>query len=208
MDKATVFLALLDYLTVIFFGIGSIYLLRIGYILLSRGFYTAMAGGAILCFVGGLYKATSKLIEASFDYCLVALQSSQFILLAPGFILLFVAALGLIRQNKTKTALATAPGMEIWKIPFIAIMSLANIAFLVVMIIFSWRKKLRTPAVLYCLSILTLLFMTYLSSQPMTTEIQWIAQGVNSIVQILAMAGHFILYHCLLNHKNKSHSSS
>lgn len=198
MDKVTVLLALMDYLPVIFFGIGSMYLLRIGYALLSRGFYTAMAGGAVLCIGSGLYKATSKLIEASFNYCLVALQSSQLIMLAPGFILLFVASLGLIRRDTSKTALAAAPGMEIWTIPFIAIMSLANIAFLFLMIIFSLRKELRTPAVLYCLSILTLLFMSYLSSQPMTIGTQWIAQGVNSIVQILAMAGHSILYRRLL----------
>lgn len=78
MDEVTIFLALMDYLPVIFFGVGALYLLRIGYVYLTRGFYTALAGGAILCFTGGLYKATSKLMEASFDYCLLALQSSQF----------------------------------------------------------------------------------------------------------------------------------
>ncbi len=208
MDEVTIFLALMDYLPVIFFGVGALYLLRIGYVYLTRGFYTALAGGAILCFTGGLYKATSKLMEASFDYCLLALQSSQFIMLAPGFVLLFVASLGLVRRNKTKVALAAAPGMELWKIPFIAIMSLANIAFLVVMAIFSFKNRLRSPAVLYLLSILTLLFMSYLSTQPMTTKIQWIAQGVNSMVQLLAMAGHYILYRGLFHSRGKKHSAA
>jgi len=201
MDEVTVYLALMDYLPVIFFGIGSVYLLRIGYEYLTRGFYTAMAGGAVLCFTGGLYKATSKLLEAALGYYLPALQSSQFIMLAPGFTFLFIGSLGLLRRSKTEVMLAAAPGMELWKIPFIAVMTLANIGFLVTMTIFSLKNKLRLPAVFYLFSILTLLLMSYLSTQPMTAKIQWIAQSVNSIVQLFDLAGHFILYRSLVNRK-------
>jgi len=194
MDKVTVMLAITDFIPVMFFGVGSIYLMRIGYHFLTRDYYTAMAGGAILCFVGGLYKASSKLMEASLDYCLPALQSSQFIMLAPGFLLLFVASLGLLKKSKNEVMFAVAPAMELWKIPFIAIMSLANIGYLIVLVIFSLKNKIRLPALLYILSMLTLLFMSYLSTRPMTIEVQWFAQSINSVVQVFAAAGHFTLY--------------
>ena len=61
MNEVTTFMALMDFLPVFFFGIGMLYLLRIGYQFLGRNLYTAMAGGGVLCFVGGFYKATSKL---------------------------------------------------------------------------------------------------------------------------------------------------
>lgn len=204
MDEVTVYLAFMDYLPVIFFGIGLLYLLRIGYVYLTRGFYTVMAGGAVLCFTGGIYKATSKLLEASLGYYLPALQSSQFIMLAPGFTLIFIASLGLLRQSKTEAMLAAVPGMELWKIPFIAVMTLANTGFLVTMAIFSLKNKLRLPAILYIFSFMTLFIMSYLSTQSMTTKTQWLAQGVNSLVQISAMAGHLILYRGLLRSRGKN----
>lgn len=199
MDKVTILLAITDFIPVLLFGAGSLFLLRIGYKYLTRGYYTSMAGGAILCFLGGFYKASSKLMEAIFDYYLPALQSSQFIMLAPGFVLLFVASLGLLKRNKQSVMFAAAPAMELWKIPFIAVMSLANIGYLVVLAVFSLQKKIRTPAVLYILSILTLLLISYLSTRPMTIQVQWIAQGVNSVVQFFAAAGHYILYRHLFN---------
>ncbi len=209
MNEPGVFLAIADYLPVIFFGTGFLYLLRIGYAYLSRGYYTAMAAGAVLCFTGGLYKATSKLLETTFGYNIPALQSSQFIMLAPGFTLLFIASLGLFGKTKTACLQAAAPGMELWKIPFIAVMTLSNIGFLIVMTVFSCKNKLKLPGFLYVFSILTLLLMSYLSTQTMTVRTQWIAQGINSIVQILAMAGHILLYRGLKEKisKNSTHKN-
>lgn len=192
MYKLTTALALMDFLPVLFFGIGMLYLLRIGYYRLGRIPYTAMAGGAVLCFVGGFYKATSKLLEATYDYCLLALETSQFIMLAPGFVLLFIASLGLLKTGHSKGFLAVS-GVEVWKIPFIAIMIMANLGFLVVMAVFALRNKMRFTAVLYIISASTMLLMGYLSTQPFTTEMHWLAQSVNSVVQLLAMSGHITL---------------
>ncbi len=77
MNKVTVLIALMDYLPMLLFGVGTHYFLRIGFSFLSRGFYTAMDGSAILCFLGGLYKATSKLLEAVWRLEIPALQSIQ-----------------------------------------------------------------------------------------------------------------------------------
>lgn len=203
MEQVTVFLAISDFLPVIIFGIGLLFLLRIGYQYLDCGNYTAMAGGAILCFTGGLYKAASKLLEASFEFCLPALQSSQFIMLAPGFTLLLIASIGLLKGKRREVMFAVAPAMELWKIPFIAVMSLANIGYLVVLAIFSMKRKFRAPVILYLLSTVTLLLMSYLSTRPMTLQTQWVAQGVNSIVQLFAAAGHYILYrHLMIENRN------
>ena len=131
----------MDYIPVLFFGIGILYLLRVGYRYLSSSLYTAMAGGAVLCFVGGFYKATSKLIEASSGQCILALETSQFVMLAPGFVLLFISVLGLLKSSPSKGMLAVS-GMEMWKIPFIAVMTLANLGFLVVLAIY---PKKQTP---------------------------------------------------------------
>lgn len=64
MYEPTTTLALMDYIPVLFFRIGILYLLRVGYRYLTSILYTAMAGGGIML-RGGFYKATSKLIEAS-----------------------------------------------------------------------------------------------------------------------------------------------
>jgi hypothetical protein len=203
MEQVTVFLAITDFLPVIIFGIGSLFLLRIGYQYLDSGNYTAMAGGAVLCFTGGLYKAASKLLEATYELYLPALQSSQFIMLAPGFTLLFIASIGLLKGKRREIMFAAAPAMELWKIPFIAVMSLANIGYLVVLAIFSMKIKYRSPAILYLLSTVTLLLMSYLSTRPMTLQTQWVAQGVNSVVQLFAALGHYILYrHLIIKNKN------
>jgi hypothetical protein len=193
MSEVTTSMALMDFIPVFFFGIGILYLLQIGYQFLGRNLYTAMAGGGVLCFVGGFYKATSKLLEAASGYCLIALETSQFIMLAPGFVLLFVAALGLLRSSPRKGLLAVV-GMELWKIPFIAIMTLANLGFLVVMAVFASRNKMRFAAGLYIMSALGMLVMGYLSTQPfISAGAHWLSQSVNSLVQLLAMAGHITL---------------
>jgi len=193
MYEPTPMMALMDFLPVIFFGIGALYFLRIGYRFLGQGYYTAMAGGAVLCFVGGFYKAASKLMEASVGYCIVALEASQYVFLAPGFLLLFIAALALIKYKTLQGLPAAAPAFEMWKIPFLALMTLANLGFLIAMAVFALKRKLRLPAVLYILSILAMILMSYLATQPFTTSMHWLAQSINSIVQLLAMAGHIIL---------------
>ena len=193
MYEPTPMMALMDFLPVIFFGIGALYFLRIGYRFLGQGYYTAMAGGAVLCFVGGFYKAASKLMEASVGYCIVALEASQYVFLAPGFLLLFIAALALIKYKTLQGLPAAAPAFEMWKIPFLALMTLANLGFLIAMAVFALKRKLRLPAVLYILSILATILMSYLATQPFTTSMHWLAQSINSIVQLLAMAGHIIL---------------
>lgn len=194
MYEATTIMALMDFLPVIFFGIGALYFLRIGYRFLSQGYYTAMSGGAVLCFIGGFYKAASKLMEASIGYCIVALEASQYVFLAPGFLLLFISALALIKFKTAKSLPAAAPAIEVWKIPFLALMTLANLGFLIAMAIFALKRQLRLPAILYILSILAMIIMSYLATQPFTTTMHWLAQSINSIVQLLAMSGHIILY--------------
>jgi len=198
MYEPTTFMALMDFLPVIFFGIGALYFLRIGYRFLGQGYYTAMAGGAVLCFIGGFYKAASKLMEASIGYCIVALEASQYVFLAPGFLLLFISALALIKYKPVKGLPAAAPAFEMWKIPFLALMTLANLGFLIAMAVFALKRKLRLPAVLYILSVLAMILMSYLATQPFTTSMHWLAQSINSIVQLLAMAGHIILYQGVL----------
>jgi len=198
MYEPTIFMALMDFVPVIFFGIGALYFLRIGYRFLGQGYYTAMAGGALLCFIGGLYKAASKLLEASIGYCIVALEASQYVFLAPGFLLLFISALALIKYKPVQGLPAAAPAFEVWKIPFLALMTLANLGFLIAMAVFALKRKLRLPAVLYILSIMAMILMSYLATQPFTTSMHWLAQSINSIVQFLAMAGHIILYRKLV----------
>lgn len=194
MNDLTISMALMDFVPVIFFGVGSIFLLRIGYRYLNIGLYTAMAGGAILCFTGGFYKASSKLLEAAFNYEIAELGSIQFILMAPGFVLLFIAAIGLFKKQETKHFAVAAPAMAVWKIPFLAIMTLANMGFLIVMSVLAYKNKLYIPLLFYVLSIVTMVAMSYLATLPPTIAMQWIAQSVNSLVQFFAMAGHILLY--------------
>lgn len=200
MYELTVFMALIDFLPVIFFGIGSIYLLRIGYLRLSPGFYTAMAGGAILCFVGGFYKAFSKLLHAIFMYQIDALESIQFILMAPGFFLLFIGAIALLkdRDHYSGKLLSVAPVMLAWKIPFLILMILFNTGFLIVMGAYALKNRLFLVASLYLLSMLTMYGMGYMSTIPSTTTMNWIEQSVNMFVQLSAMTGHILLYYGLL----------
>jgi len=207
MDGVTPLLALTDFIPVFLFGIGAIFFLRVSYQMLGPFHYTAMAGGAVLCFVGGFFKAISKLLEATFDTCIPALQTSQFVMLAPGFLLLFIASMGFFAK-KNKSLMSVAPVvMETWKIPFIAIMTLSNIGFLVVMSVFSIKLKTKLPAVMYSLSIILLLLMPYLSTKEFTTQIHWIAQSINSVVQLFAMIGHISLYKGFTKESSKKNLS-
>lgn len=126
-------------------------------------------------------------------------------MLAPGFVLLFISVLGLLKSSPSK-GLLTVSGMEMWKIPFIAVMTLANLGFLVVLAVFARRNRLHIPAALYILSALAMLAMGYLSTQAFTTGMHWLAQSVNSLVQLLAMARHIALYRGLSTEAPTTHS--
>ena len=92
-------LALFDFVPVIFFLIGAIYLVRIATRLCGMCCRRLTIIGSLLIFLGGFLKALWKLLFTTGvgDYRLIG--EIQFALVAPGFVLLLIAVIWIARSE-------------------------------------------------------------------------------------------------------------
>jgi len=149
-----------------------------------------MLSGSILVFSGGLLKAIWKLLFTLGVGDYIFLSESQFILLAPGFIMMLMSASGMLEKKQTKTLAA----MATWKIPFLAIMTIGSSGLHTVLILIASRKKLRSAMFAFLVSILSTFLMARMASMTQSIQQQWVEQGVNSLGQTAFATGSYLLY--------------
>lgn len=183
-------LSIFDFLPNIAFLAGMFYLNRWVRIQGTRQNGLFMLSGSMLVFWGGFLKAVWKLLFTLELGNIVWMSESQFILLAPGFFLMLISALGMVSQTQRKVLAA----MAVWKIPFLAIMTLSSLGLHAALIFIASRKRLWLTAVLFLISIFCMLSMAGMASMEQTVLQQWIEQGVNSLGQIAFATGSYFLY--------------
>jgi hypothetical protein len=190
VNDYTLALSFFDFVPNIAFFIGALFLNRWVRIKGTKLTILMMLCGSILVFSGGLLKAIWKLLYTLDLGDYVLMSESQFVLLAPGFILMLNSALGMVEKKQTK-ALAS---MATWKIPFLALMTIGSLGLHATLIFIASHKRSWLAVISFLVSILCMLSMAGMASMEQSIRQQWIEQGVNSLGQVGFAAGSYLLY--------------
>lgn len=204
MGEYTLSLALVDYLPVAFTALGLFYIVRmVAHVDAAQGRVAAV--GAVLTVAGGFAKATWKLIMALSGGAtdVTWLDNSLFILMAPGYTLLAysvwqttrrvrgqrtwhrwlppVAFIALFFAGSLFLALSR-PGSPAWERVLLSVMVLATVVTGVLLIAFSFRRRLPLAAWLFVLNLVGVFMLNGMARMPeQTIALQWIEQSVNAV---------------------------
>jgi hypothetical protein len=193
METYPLSLALFDFVPVTMFLIGGFFLVRIAIMQRGNQCGRMVMAGALLIFLGGFLKATWKLLYAAEVANIQWMSQIQFVLLAPGFVALLVAAILLARgrrKNNNPPLLAIA----VWKIPFLALMTLASMGANGILAYISFRRGAKLAAVGFIVAFLCLVGMGAMASGEQTLAKQWLEESINTTGQLGFMIGSILLY--------------
>ena len=186
---ATVPLALYDFLPVLLAGVGSFALA--GYVRRSvPSLHPAASTGAALVLVGGLAKATWKLVLAAGWGDWQVLETGLFVLLCPGFVLLawcLLAALGrrlpvvlpalVVAAAEAGALAAQSTG------PLLAVTVLAATTTGVLGVLAARRAGDTPAALLFCAQLVLAFALVPLAAPPHTVGKQWLEEVLNTFGQ-------------------------
>ena len=177
----TVPMALVDFIPNILFLLTIITLQRDLYPKFSKGAFALFAGGGIMVFAAGTYKAIWKLLYALGVCDFEKLNQSFFPMQATGFVLMGIAAVALLCCKQKKTmAVAVAPAVFSGTMLFVAGQVFGILALCICLCVMAGKRKNRAAGVLFIVAALLMLCMGYLSSRDFTqASMNWIAQFVN-----------------------------
>ena len=189
----TLGLSLLDFLPNLAFLVNAYFLVRLVRLRNNSFQIAAMIAGTSLVFLGGTLKAFWKLLYTIGIGDFQLLSEIQFVLIAPGFLLMLVSLILFIRQEKKTngTALNTiAP----WKIPLLAIMTVSSLGVLGILGYLAFRRKAYWAGIMFIVAVICMLSMAGLAGGEQTVARQWIEEGINSLGQITWAFGSYLLY--------------
>ncbi len=192
----SVAMALVDYIPVALFLAGAIILQRTLYGAMSKGAFALFSAGTITVFVAGLFKATWKLLYAAGICDFAALNKCFFPMQTTGFVLAGLGMIALLCHSQGKnTMYAAAPPVFASSMPFVFLMVFGVAAMDICLCIIAKRRKHALSAILFIISFVFTLGMGYLSSKDFTqASMNWIAEGVNTVGQLLFFAGAYLMH--------------
>ena len=198
----TISLALVDYLPVIFTAIGFYFLYRmVSHVDTTQGKIFLI--GAVLTVMGGLIKATWKLIIASTGTDIRWMDDGMFVWMAPGYTILAWSiwqTVRAVREKKTFNVWLTpaiivtltlagsyylntsSPDSPAWKLTLLSVMVLASIITSILLIVFAFRQKLTLAGILFIINLIIIFVMNGLARIPeQTIALQWTEESINTI---------------------------
>jgi len=184
-------LALMDYVPNFAFLIGAYFLVKIILIARTKRCARMVMTGSILIALGGLLKATWKLLYAANVGDFQLMSQIQFALIAPGFLALAVAVILLSRKRSKTVPLAAVAA---WKVPLLAVMTISSMAANGILTYISFKRKAFVAAIGFILAFLGLVAMGGMASATQTVGMQWIEESINSIGQLGFMFGSILLH--------------
>ena len=193
METYPLSLAIFDFIPVTMFLIGGFFLVRIAVKQRGNQCGRMVMAGALLIFLGGFLKATWKLLYTAEVADIQWMSQIQFVLVAPGFVALLVAAI-LIARGRKKTRGTTLLAILPWKIPFLALMTLASMGANGILAFISFRRGAKLAAVGFIVAFLCLVGMGAMASGEQTLVKQWIEESINALGQLGFMLGSILLY--------------
>lgn len=194
MNGISVPMAIVDFIPVVLFFISAVILQRDLYNKMSKGAFALLAAGSIMVLIGGIYKASWKILYALNICDFVVLDTSMFPMQAPGFMLVFLSLITL--GNKSSKALAVAaPAAYTSNLIFIIfqVLGLGGTQF----ILSTKAHKMKKPVAIICfvISFIFMLGMGYLGSKfDDSSSMHWTAQLTNIISQGALLIGVIIMH--------------
>lgn len=201
MNGITVQMAIVDFIPVALFFTAALLLLRDLYNKMVKGAYALLAAGSIMVLIGGIYKATWKILYALNVCDFTVLGESLFPLQAPGFVLFGLALIGMFtKYNKEKgkqerlLSVGTVP-LFFSNMPFVVLQIVGCSSAQWCLFAIALRMKKKLAAVLFVLAFVFMLGMGYLSSKfDDSSSMHWVAQFVNILSQGALLGGVIILH--------------
>jgi hypothetical protein len=191
-NSYSVIMALMDYIPVLGFMIGAFFLSKIFFGGHKQQLGWMVLIGGVLIFMGGALQATWKLFMALNVGNFSWMSQGQFIFMAFGYSALLIPAISLISTSKLVKN-APLPAMAVWKIPFLAVMTLASIGTYGILTFVAFRRRQPLAALGFIMALLGVLLLGGMASQEQTIAMQWIEQSVNSLANLGFALGSFLL---------------
>jgi hypothetical protein len=191
-DIGSLSLAVVDFVPSVAFLIGAVCLVRLTRLECGWLCASVIVAGSGLVFLGGFLKAVWKLLYTAHLADIQLLSEQQFVLLAPGFLLMLIGVVWFARSASTKPLplLAMAP----WKIPLLGVMVLCSPGTYGVLAYVCFRRHSGLAAAGLIIAFLSVLVMGGMASGEQTLMMQWIEESSNSIGQIGFAVGCCQLY--------------
>jgi hypothetical protein len=192
-ETYTLGLSLFDFVPPLAFLVGAICLVRLTALESSRPTSVMMAAGTGLVFLGGTLKAVWKLLYTVGLGDFTLLSEQQFVLLAPGFVLMLLGAIGLARGGNAPRE-ASIAGLAAWKIPLMAVMTLSSIGAYGILSLLGFRRRQTVAAGLFIATIVLTIGMAGMASGEQSVARQWIEEGINSAGQVAMALASYLMY--------------
>lgn len=194
MNGITVFMALVDFIPVVFFFLAAMILQSDLYSKLSKTKYTLLAAGSLMVLIGGALKALWKILYALSICDFKALDISFFPFQGIGFLLVFFSLTGICSKKSYTKALSVVP-VYLSNMPFIIIQVIGCAGTQFMLIAKSLQMKKKSAAVLYLIAFIFMLGMGYLGAKfDDSSSMHWLAQCTNIISQLSFLAGTWLLH--------------
>ncbi len=191
-ETYTLGLALLDYIPSLAFVTGAWFLVRFAYLIRGKFSAQLMAIGSGMVFLGGLLKATWKLLLSIHIADIRVFDEALFVLQAPGFSLMMVASI-LIIQSEVLRGVGISV-ISTWKIPLLIVMTFASLGMYGILAFLSYRRRIHTAAWCFIFTILITLGMAGMASRGEQSVVrQWIEEGINVLGQISFALGSWLV---------------
>lgn len=196
MYDFTIFMALVDYVPVAFFGAAALLLQRDLYNKMYKGAYALFAAGTINVFCAGFLKATWKLLYAAGICDFAALNTMFMPVQSIGFLLIGSGLVGMFCwKRKEQVLLAAAPPVFGGTFVFILMMVAGLGCLCSCLSVLAAKMKRRAAIFLFVLAFVGSMGMGYMSSHDSTSAlINWIEQGINTLSQGCLFAGVWMLH--------------
>lgn len=189
MNNFTIAMALIDYIPVVLFTIGTVILMRDLYNKMSKGAFALFSAGVIDVTISGFLKATWKLLYAAEICDFQRLNSMFFPVQSIGFLLAGIGIVAMLSHKQSK-ALVIVPPVYSGTFIFIILMVTGLGMMQASLCILAKKLKKDSMIIVFVISFICSLAMGYLSTKDFTqASMNWIAQIVNLIGQLTSLIG-------------------
>ena len=195
LPEVTLSLAIYDYLPILIWVAGSYFLIdAIREDIKGVFFYYVLIFSLALVCIGGILKATWKLIIAIADINLSLLSDIQFPLMGIGFFLLFISLLSFLLQKKDIQEEKFA--IVIFKKLFLPLMVIGSIGSTICLIAIAKRRKAVSSLIFYTLFLISSTAMGYIGSRIVADnyKVILIEQTINCSSTLLWALGSYFLW--------------
>jgi len=195
VPEVSVSLALYDYLPNIIWIFGSYFLVSAVKEEIKKIFLNILILGISMIFIGGMLKATWKLAIAATGSNISILNDVQFILMGPGFFLMFISILSVVLGKRGSIA-GRAAGIASLNKAFLPLMVLGSLGANICLIILAKRRKATVALILYIASIVMSTSMGYVGAK-IVAQSYWVVfleQTANSSSVLVSALGSYFLW--------------